>query len=181
MLVSPSANEQPGRHRPALGYLMTTTIQPRESISSPVAPASPARSARIRFRLPVSTAGFIDAAWWPRSLDLTAELPPLLDVLWTAAREFTRVTYSIDAWDPAPRRLTIEGRSVRLGGFAYGDPLTIRLVDVWRNDRIDVLVIAPGTDSAVAQRALELVSDAGKLDRPAEILARAQTSLPARP
>jgi hypothetical protein len=152
---------------------MTTTIQPLEPVSRPAA-ASPDQSARIRFRQPVSTAGSIDAAWWPRSLDLSVELPPLLDVLWTAARDFTRVTYTIDAWDPAPRRLVVEGRSVRLGGFASGDPLLIRLVDAWRNDRIDLLVIAPGTDPVVAERALELASEAAGSDRPAEILARAQ-------
>jgi hypothetical protein len=161
---------------------MTTTIEPLEPVSRPAAAdAPPDRSARIRFRQPVSTAGFIDAAWWPRSLDLTAELPPLLDVLWTAAREITRVTYSVGAWNPAPRRLSIDGRSVRLGGFASGDPLTIRLVDAWRNDRLDILVIAPGTDPAVAQRALEFASGAGNADRAADILARAQTCLPARP
>ena len=66
-------------------------------------------AARISFRQPVSTDGYIDAAWWPRSLDLTVELPPLLDVLWTAARDITRITYSIAGWDPAPRRLQRRG------------------------------------------------------------------------
>lgn len=175
MLVSPSAIGQPGRYRPAVGYAMTTTIQPLEPVSRPATvQGSSDGPARVRFRQPVSTAGFIDAAWWPRSLDLAAELPPLLEVLWTAARDFSRVTYSIDGWDPAPHRLSIDGRSVRLGGFAGGGPLTIRLVDAWRNDRIDILVIAPDTDPVVAQRALELVSDAGSSGRPAEILARAQ-------
>lgn len=72
--------------------------------------------ARVSFRQPVAATGHIDAAWWPRSRDLTAELPALLDVLWTAAREVNRLTYYLHAWAPAPRRMQIEGRTVRLGG-----------------------------------------------------------------
>ncbi len=138
------------------------------------AAASPGEAARISFRKPVSIGGHIDAAWWPRSVDLTAELPALLNVVWTAGREISRVTYSIAGWDPAPRRIRVAGRMVRLGGFADGDVLTIRLTDAWRNDRIDVLIIAPDTDPDVAQRALLFASEANDPDRAAEILARAR-------
>jgi hypothetical protein len=137
----------------------------------------PDDAARISFRQPVSTTGYIDAAWWPRSLDLAAELPGLLDVMWTAGREINRVTYSIAGWDPAPRQIRVEGRTVRLGGFADSDPLTIRLTDAWRSDRIDILVIAPDTDPALAQRALLFASEANNPDRAAEILARAGRSI----
>ncbi len=150
-------------------YLEPATTPPRDEVA-----ALPDNAARISFRQPVSTAGYIDAAWWPRSLDLTAELPPLLNVLWTAAREITRVTYSIAGWDPAPRRLLVEGRTVRLGGFTDSDVLTIRLADAWRTDRIDILVIAPDTDPAVAERALLFASEANNPDRAMEILARAR-------
>jgi len=147
---------------------MTTSI-----LSSPVPqPADSApQPARISFRQPVSATGFIDAAWWPRSCDLTTELPPLLDVLWTAAREITRISYHLSAWDPAPRRLQIEGRRVRLGGFATSNPLTVRLSDLRGQDRIDILVIAPDTDPAVAERVLQLASRADDPYRAEEILA----------
>jgi len=131
------------------------------------------KAARISFRQPVSTGGFIDAAWWPRSIDLTSELPPLLDVLWTAAREITRITYYVGAWNPAPRRMHIQGRPVRLGGFTTSDPLTIRLSDAWGRERIDILVIAPSTDPAIAQRALLLASEPDSPYRAEEILTRA--------
>jgi Family of unknown function (DUF5994) len=133
----------------------------------------PDDAARIRFRQPVSTAGYVDAAWWPRSLDLTAELPALLDVMWTAGREINRVSYSIAGWAAAPRRLRVEGRMVRLGGFAGSDPLTIRLVDAWGTERIDVLVIPPATDPEIAQRALHYASEAGNPDRAETTMARA--------
>ena len=135
-------------------------------------PAS-SEAARISFRQPVSRSGFIDAAWWPRSRDLTTEVPPLLDVLWTAAREITRITYNIAAWDPAPRRMRIEGRLVRLGGFTTSDPVTVRLSDAGGAERIDILVIAPTTDAALAQRVLLLASQADSPYRAAEILTRA--------
>lgn len=134
----------------------------------------PQDGARVSFRQPVSTAGFIDAAWWPRSLDLLVELPPLLEVLWTADREVRRITYDIAAWDPAPRRLQIRGRSVRLGGFNNSDPLTVRLSDPWGRERIDILVIAPMTDPGTAQRALLLAGQAGSTYRAGQILALAR-------
>ena len=143
-----------------------------KSVTQHDSPAAP-KPARIRFRQPVSTSGFIDAAWWPRSRDLSAELPPLLDVLWTAVREVTRITYNMAAWDPAPERMRVEGRLVRLDGYATSDPLTVRLSDAWGRERIDVLVIAPATDVAVAGRALLLASEAESPYRAGEILARA--------
>lgn len=137
-----------------------------------IAAARPS-DARISFRQPVSTGGYVDAAWWPRSLDLTAELPALLDVMWTAGRDISRVTYSIAGWAPAPRRLWVEGRMVRLGGFADSDPLTIRLVDAWGTERIDILVIPPATDPEIAGRALRYASEAGNPDRAETTMARA--------
>jgi hypothetical protein len=154
---------------PTLQYLEPALAPPRSDVA-----ALPDDPARISFRQPVSTAGCIDAAWWPRSLDLAAELPQLLDVLWTAGREISRVTYSIAGWDPAPRQISVEGRTVRLGGFADSDVLTIRLTDAWRTDRVDILVIAPDTDPALAQRTLLFARQANDPDRTAEILARAR-------
>jgi len=129
--------------------------------------------ARISFRQPVSTRGFVDAAWWPRSLDLTAELPLLMDVLWTAGREVDRVTYNLRAWGPAPLRMQIEGRTVRLGGCATGDPYSVRLSDAWQRERVDILVIAPETDPVIAERALRLASEADNPLRGVDILRRA--------
>jgi hypothetical protein len=130
-------------------------------------------TARVSFRQPVSTSGYIDAAWWPRSRDLTAELPALLDVLWTADREINRVTYNLAAWDPAPRRLLIDGHRVHLGGFTSGNPHVIELIDAWGRERIDIVVIAAGTDPIVAERMLRLASIADDPYGADEILARA--------
>jgi len=136
---------------------------------------APTGPARISFRQPVSSTGFVDAAWWPRSRDLATELPGLLDVLWAAARQVTRITYNLAGWDPAPRRMSIQGRTVRLGGFNTSDPHMVRLSDTGRRERIDVLVILPGTDQAVAERALRLAGEADSAYCADEILALAGT------
>ena len=130
--------------------------------------------ARISFRQPVTATGHIDAAWWPRTLDLTAELPALMAVLWTASREVDRVTYNIHAWDHAPRRMRIEGRDVRLGGFDTSDPLTVRLSDAWRRERVDILVIAPETAPAVAEEAFRIAAEDGDPLRADEIMDQAR-------
>ncbi len=129
--------------------------------------------ARVSFRQPVSKDGYVDAGWWPRSRDLTQELPPLLEVLWTAAREITRVTYNSDSWDPAPRRLIIERRLVHLGGFRHQDPLLLSAMTTGGVDRIEFLVIAPDTDPQLAERVLQLASEIGHLQSPADLLALA--------
>lgn len=153
---------------------MTTAqlLRPADTDARPDLAGSP-EGARLSFRQPVSTSGFIDSAWWPRSRDLTAELPPLLEVLRTAAREINHITFNIAAWDPAPRRMSIEGRTVRLGGFTTSDPLTVRLSDAWGVERIDILVIAPDADPSLAERALLLASQPDSPYRAREILTRA--------
>jgi hypothetical protein len=130
--------------------------------------------ARVAFRQPVSTDGYFDAGWWPRSRDLTRELPGLLDVLWTAAREVTRIGYHLEFWDPAPRKIIIDGRLVRLAGYHYQDPLLLSATNAGNTDRIEFLIIPPLTEPKFAERALQLASAIGQLHTPADLLALAQ-------
>lgn len=127
-------------------------------------------AARVSFRQPVTSEPHVDAAWWPRSRDLEAELPALLDVLWTGARDVDRVSYPLDSWLPVPRRLLIEGRQVRLGGFAHQDPSLISLRDAWGNDRVDILVIPADADPELAAAAMTRASGGGRNDRAARML-----------
>ncbi|HZC53923.1 MAG TPA: DUF5994 family protein [Mycobacterium sp.] len=153
--------------------MSTARLLPPTDIRTRDDASDSAQAARVSFRQPVAKSGFLDAAWWPRSRDLTTELPPLLEVLWTAARDINRITYNITAWDPAPRRMLVENRTVRLGGFTTSDPLTVRLSDAWGTERVDILVIAASTEPAVAQRAMLLTSEADSPYRADEILIRA--------
>lgn len=129
--------------------------------------------ARISFRQPVSPAGFTDAAWWPRTLDLTAELPPLVEVLWTPD---ARSTASPTTCPPGtPRRAGCGSKAAPCvsAGFTVGDPHTVTLTDSWGHERIDILVISPETDSVVAQRIFDIASTADDPYRADEILDRA--------
>jgi hypothetical protein len=121
---------------------MTALSRPSPPFTTTPAPNG---GVRISFRQPVTEAGFVDAGWWPRSRALTVELLPLLDVLWTACRDVTRVSYNVASWEPAPRRLQVEGRLVRLGGFRGQGPLLLVLFDRSGREHLDVLVI-PAAD-----------------------------------
>lgn len=135
--------------------------------------ATPAVPARVSVREPVSKAGYVDVAWWPHTRDLAAELPALLDVLGSTGHAVTRVSYHLGAWEPAPRKMRVSVRVLRLGGFATGDPLLVRLTDSEGRDAVDVLVVAPDTDAALAAAVLDLARTPGDLLRPAELLAEA--------
>ena len=69
--------------------------------------------------------------------------------------------------------MRIENRKVRLDGLATSDPLTVRLSDAWGRERIDNLVIAPDTDSAVVERVRRIAAGASDPLRAAEILGQA--------
>jgi hypothetical protein len=133
-----------------------------------------AEGVRARFRQPVTAEGFIDAAWWPRTRSLVDELPGFLDGLWSAGRDITRVTYHSGAWGPAPRKMYVSGRLVRLGGFTSGDLFTVRLSDAWGRERIDVLVVPVDATPAVAERMLELAAESGSTYRAGDIVALAE-------
>lgn len=148
-----------------------TAVESRVDTATPAAAGG--QQARVRFREPVSTDGFVDAAWWPRSRDLEAEIGPLLETLWAAGRDVDRVAFNTGYWDAAQRRIVVDGHRVRLGSFAQQDRLMVELTDAWRTDHVDVLVIDPDTRADVADRILANVSVAGNNDRPAEILRKA--------
>jgi Family of unknown function (DUF5994) len=129
--------------------------------------------ARVRFRQPISKSGYLDAAWWPRTRDLRVELPQLLDVLWTAGREMNRISYNPKAWESAPRRLRVDGRTIHLGWFTDADPLMVTLRNAWGSDQIDVMVIPPDADPDTAQEAMMLASSDDNPYTASDILSRA--------
>jgi len=155
--------------------MTTATARPKSTLLAPptpqpTAPPLSALAARVSFRQPVTSAPHVDAAWWPRSHDLDAELPALLDVLWTAARDVDRISYPLHSWLPVPRRLEIEGRRVRLGGFTHQDPSMISLRDAWGAERIDILVVPPEAEEEFAAAAMVLASRSGPNERAARML-----------
>jgi Family of unknown function (DUF5994) len=131
---------------------------------------NPSSEARISLRQPVTEAGYIDAAWWPRSRDLAAELPALFDALWTAYRDVDRVSYNLPFWEPTPRRMHIDERVVHVRGYHIQDPLVLTVFDPAEDEHIDILVVRPEADADFAERVLRLAGGVGSIERPDRIL-----------
>jgi hypothetical protein len=106
------------------------------------------------------TAGYVDGAWWPRSNDLPSELPALLAVLAVRLGQIQRVSYHLAAWGPAPRRISVDGHLVRLGGFRYQNPHTMDVIGL-AGTRVTLLVVPPGTAQEAAH---QMLMTAGRRD-----------------
>jgi Family of unknown function (DUF5994) len=147
------------------------------SPSSPgfFAPPLPPNDPRLRLRANVGS-GFVDGGWWPRSGDLSAELPPLLMAMWSAGHQVYRVTSDLASWQRPPRHTTVSGRRVKVDGYR-SDPATISLVDQSGWKRIDLVVIPAATDAQAAHRWLSPGRTA-TCTAPPEILHRAASKPP---
>src|ERR1700758_1695734 len=120
------------------------TLQtPRSEAERHLAP--PYHTPRLRLKPKAPHTGYVDGAWWPRSDDLTVELPDLLAVLSVRLGPIDRVIYHLDEWATAGRKLATGGGTVRLGGFRYHPVNTVEVLGLNR-DRIVLLVVQPHTD-----------------------------------
>ena len=119
-----------------------TQTQPRSSAGWHQAP--PEQTPRLRLKPKALPTGFVDGAWWPRSTDLTVELPDLLAVLSVLLGEINDVSYRLEEWVPAPRKVSIGGHVVRLSGFHRqpADTIEVRGMD----GTSVLLVLSPDAD-----------------------------------
>jgi hypothetical protein len=123
-----------------------------------------------------------DGAWFPRSRDLPVEMPELIAELDRRGVRIERFTYSLDAWTPAPRKVVVQGRVVRSGGFRSMDPQVVCLTWDGGTKRADLLVVPPETDVLTGARALRLCTRRGLPRSPQMVLAAARsTPLPQVP
>ena len=99
---------------------------------------------RLRLKPKAPPTGYVDGAWWPRSDDLTRELPDLLAVLSVWLGAIQRVIYSLNGWAKAPAILETGGRLVRLDGFPPAKN-TLEVLGVNRH-KIVLLVVPPHTN-----------------------------------
>ncbi|XVV00960.1 DUF5994 family protein [Actinosynnema sp. CA-248983] len=102
--------------------------------------------------------GAVDGAWWPHSNDPMAEFPPLLAAL-DADGHVRRVSYHLDSWDRAERRIAAGDVVVRMEGFHSIQPDTVTLVNS-DHTRIRLLVVPPGTPGGVARAVLRSAATA---------------------
>jgi hypothetical protein len=113
----------------------------------------------------------LDGAWWPHSRNLFHELPALIDELHHRGVRVTRVAYSPDGWDPAPTRLSTDGRVIRLGSFRTIDPQLLSLTGDLTRTRVDLLVLPPDATEATARQVFAAATAVGNDRSPTALLA----------
>lgn len=125
---------------------------------------------RLRLKPKAPATGYVDGAWWPKSRDLTTELPGLAAILAIRLGRIERVGYALSNWDRAPGRLEVDGTRVRLEGFTYQDQNIIHVTGA-NHGRITLLVVPPEMTDPAGHDALMTAGHRGNADRPEEILA----------
>jgi hypothetical protein len=139
---------------------------------SSVAPPEHADGGAVRLALidPPAPRTTVDGAWWPRTADLTDELPALLEELHRRGIRVTRVAYNPDSWAPTTRRLQADGRTIRLGWFRHLDRQLLNLTGDVTRGRLDLLVVPPEWTATDAQRAFSAATDRGNREEPTALL-----------
>ena len=145
----------------------------------PVSVSSAPSLPRLRMQPAPSRAALLDGGWWPRSAHPAAEFPGLILAIGDRCGPVSRLMLGPQGWDSQPRRLSAAGGMVKLGWFP-GQPAGLLTAFCGNNDRIDLLVIPPGTAEADALAAIELAAQAANRIHAPDILT-AVTSHPAPP
>ncbi|MEU0851192.1 DUF5994 family protein [Streptomyces flaveolus] len=116
--------------------------------------ASEGRHPTSPVRLSLAPAGsaplLLDGAWWPRSRDLTAELPALTSVLDPLWGRITRVTVNPAQWPVVPRKVPVAGHVVKVGWFRFEQDAHELLLLSYQVGRWNLLVVPPRTPPATA-------------------------------
>jgi hypothetical protein len=113
----------------------------------------PENTPRLRLKPKAPITGHVDGAWWPRSDDLSNELPDLLAVLTVRLGPIDRVMYHLSEWATMPARLHTGGRAVRLDGFNRQPANTLEVLGVGR-EKVLLLVVPPNADPDLAHDAM---------------------------
>jgi len=129
----------------------------------------PRQTLRLKLKPKAPTTGYVDGAWWPRSRDLSTELPALLAVLAIRLGRIQRVSYNLTTWDAAPRRIHIGGHQVRLGGFHAQHRHTVDVIGP-NGSRLTLLVLPPATNPATAHQILMTAGRRHNIDSIDELL-----------
>ncbi|MEV0114877.1 DUF5994 family protein [Streptomyces sp. NPDC050844] len=135
---------------------MATTPRPLRSF----------RPLRLRLTPPGNGPQHIDGAWWPRSDDLTAELPRLIRALPHSWAQIAHVTVNAATWSAFPGRILIANHVIQLHRAAGPHaPNTVCLIAPGRG-RWDLLAVPPHTAKAEAMRLMATAESSVGPSRP---------------
>lgn len=130
----------------------------------------PRQTLRLKLKPKAPTTGYVDGAWWPRSWDLSTELPALLAVLAIRLGRVARVTYNLTTWNAAHRRVNVDGHQVRLGGFHAQHPHTIDVIAA-TGTRVTLLILPPATHPTTAHPIMMIAARRNNIDSIDQLLA----------
>ncbi|GIE94902.1 DUF5994 family protein [Paractinoplanes rishiriensis] len=134
-------------------------------------PRAPDDAVRLRLDPVPSRTTVLDGAWWPRSTDVVAELPALVEALADLRGEITHVLLNAGEWDlPHPRRAASGHRTIRLGWYTSQPAGLITVMSDFGRDRFDLLVVPPDASPASADGALTAAADPIDRRRTPELL-----------
>ncbi|MDT0405775.1 MULTISPECIES: DUF5994 family protein [Streptomyces] len=148
---------------------MTATVSPPLT-SQDRRPASPVR---LSLAPAGSAPALLDGAWWPRSRDLTAELPALASVLDPLWGRITRVTVNPAQWPVVPRKVAVAGHVVKVGWFRFEQDEHELLLLSYHVGRWNLLVVPPRTDPAAAMWLMAAASDPRRTSSASSLVAEA--------
>ncbi|MER0445857.1 DUF5994 family protein [Streptomyces sp. Edi4] len=123
----------------------------------------------------------IDGVWWPRSDDLTTELPRLIRALPHSWPRIAHVTANATMWSAFPGRILVANQVIQLHrASSHRTPDTICLVAPGHG-RWDLLVVRTRTERTEALRLLSIADGpaAGGRTQPVPTDARTGISEPA--
>ena len=149
------------------------------TITENIADASARRPAigtlRMRLKPAHRSCGFVQGAWWPRSTELTSELPSLLAALSLRVGSIDSVLYHESDWSPAPLSIKHQGDQVILGAHQEW-PNVVSLFGP-RFGRLDLLVVPPYTEPAHAYNAVMTAASVNDASTPDQLLGMAHAAL----
>ena len=109
------------------------------------APRSTPRGVRLRLKSARQSRGVVQGAWWPRSREMTTELPALLAALSPRLGEIDQVLYDENDWASAPTSVGFGGREVILDCSSGRPTHAVSMVGA-RFGRLVLLVVPPFTN-----------------------------------
>jgi hypothetical protein len=114
----------------------------------------------------------VNGAWWPRTRDLTRELPPLIAALDPVWGRIYHVTVQVGMWPEIPKKVATGDHTVRVGWYdVEQDPNDICLISLRGGERWDLLVVPPELDAETAERLMANATTSGNLQSASALLA----------